>query len=39
MEYLESAERNDKSVEANELGMLHHKFDQDPYDPILFLYG
>ncbi len=29
-EYLEIAYKTDKSVEASELGMLHHTFDQEP---------
>ena len=33
-EYLELADKTDKAVEAAELGMLHHTFDQDPVDPI-----
>ena len=29
-EYLEIADKTDKAVEADEPGMLHHTFDQDP---------
>ena len=29
-EYLEIAVKTDRAVEADELGMLHHTFDQDP---------
>ena len=36
-EYLEIADKTDKAVEADEPGMLHHTFDQDPYDPLRFL--
>ena len=35
-EYLEIADKTDKAVEADEPGMLHHTFDQDPDDPFLF---
>ena len=36
-EYLEIADKTDKAVEADEPGMLHHTFDQDPDDPYLFV--
>ena len=34
-EYLEIADKTDKAVEANEPGMLHHTFDQDPDVPTI----
>ena len=37
-EYLELADKTDKAVEAFEPGMLHHTFDQDPENPLIF-YG
>ena len=36
-EYLELAEKTDKAVEAIEPGMLHHTFDQDPENPLIFV--
>ena len=30
---------NDKAVEAEEPGMLHHTFDQDPDDPLRFVWS
>ena len=38
-EYLELADKTDKAVEAAELGMLHHTFDQDPDDPLRFVWS
>ena len=38
-EYLEIADKTDKAVEANEPGMLHHTFDQDPDDPLCFVWS
>ena len=38
-EYLELAERTDKAVEAAEPGMLHHTFDQDPENPLIFVWS
>ena len=38
-EYLEIANKTDKAVEANEPGMLHHTFDQDPNDPLSFVWS
>ena len=35
-EYLEIADKTDKAVEADEPGMLHHTFDQNPDDPLRF---
>ena len=35
-EYLEIADKIDKAVEADEPGMLHHTFDQNPDDPLRF---
>ena len=36
-EYLEIADKTDKAVEADEPGMLHHTFGQDPNDPLRFV--
>ena len=38
-EYLELADKTDKAVEAAEPGMLHHTFDQDPDDPLRFVWS
>jgi len=38
-EYLELADKTDKAVEADEPGMLHHTFDQDPEDPLCFVWS
>ncbi len=38
-EYLEIADNTDKAVEVDEPGMLHHTFDQDPYDPLRFVWS
>ena len=38
-EYLEIADKTDKTVEAEEPGMLHHTFDQDPDDPLRFVWS
>ena len=38
-EYLELADKTDKAVEAAEPGMLHHTFDQDPEDPLRFVWS
>ena len=38
-EYLEIADKTDKAVEADEPGMLHHTFDQDPDDPLCFVWS
>ena len=38
-EYLEIADKTDKAVEAEEPGMLHHTFDQDPDDPLRFVWS
>ena len=38
-EYLELATRTDAAVEASEPGMLHHTFDQDPENPLLFTWS
>ena len=35
--YLELADKTDKAVEAVELRMLHHTFDQDPENPLIFV--
>ena len=36
-EYLEIADKTDKSVEADEPKMYHHIFDQDPDNHVCFL--
>ena len=38
-EYLELADKTDKAVEASEPGMIHHTFDQDPEDPLRFVWS
>ena len=38
-EYLEIAHKTDKAVEADEPGKLHHTFDQDPDDPLRFVWS
>ena len=38
-EYLEIADETDKDVEAEEPGMLHYTFDQDPDDPLRFVWS
>ena len=38
-EYLELAIKTDAAVEASEPGMLHHTFDQDPDDPLAFVWS
>ena len=38
-EYLEIADKTDKAVEAEEPDMLHHTFDQDPVDPLRFVWS
>ena len=38
-EYLEIADKTDKAVEADEPGMLHHTFDQDPDEPLRFVWS
>jgi len=38
-EYLEIADKTDKAVEADEPGMLHHTFDQDPDDSLRFVWS
>ena len=38
-EYLELSGTTDKAVEAIEPGMLHHTFDQDPENPLIFLWS
>ena len=37
-EYLELADKTDKAIEAVEPGTLHHNFNQDPENPLIF-YG
>ena len=37
-EYLEIADKTDKAFEADETVMLRHAFDQDPDDPLCFLW-
>ena len=38
-EYFEIADNTDKAIEASEPGMLHHTFDQDPEDPLSFVWS
>ena len=38
-EYLELADKTDKAVEASKPGMLQHTFDQDPKDPLRFVWS
>ena len=38
-EYLLFAAKTDKTVEASEPGMLHHTFDQDPKNPLCFVWS
>ena len=37
-EYLEITDKTDKAVEADEPRILHHTFDQDPRDPLRFVW-
>jgi len=37
-EYLEIAVETDKAVEADEPGILHHTFDQNPNEPLRFVW-
>ena len=38
-EYLNLAAKTDAAVEASEPGMLHHTFDQDPENPLCFVWS
>ena len=38
-EYLQLATKTDAAVEASEKGMLHHTFDQDPENPLCFVWS
>ena len=38
-EYLLLAAKTDKAVEDSEQGMLHHTFDQDPENPLCFVWS
>ena len=38
-EYLNLAAKTDAAVEATEPGMLHHTFDQDPQNPLCFVWS
>ena len=38
-EYLDLADKTDKAVEASKPGMLHHTFDQDPQEPLGFVWS
>ncbi|WP_269625509.1 putative quinol monooxygenase [Prochlorococcus marinus] len=38
-EYLLLAAKTDKAVEDSEPGMLHHTFDQDPENPLRFVWS
>ena len=37
-EYLELADKTDNAVEAVEPRILHHTFDQDPENPLIFVW-
>ena len=37
--YLELAQATDAAVERSEPGMIHHTFDQDPDDPLGFVWS
>ncbi len=37
-EYLEIVDKTDKAVQVEEPEMLHHTFDQDPDDPLCFVW-
>ena len=39
IEYLEIVDKTDKAVEAEEPGMLHHTYDQNPDDPLRFFWS
>ena len=39
VEYFEIEDKIDKAVEADEPRMLHHTFDQDPDDPLNFVWS
>ena len=38
-DYLELAAKTDAAVEASEPGMLRHTFDQDPENPLCFVWS
>tara|TARA_B100000963_G_scaffold342808_1_gene344015 strand:- start:763 stop:966 length:204 start_codon:yes stop_codon:yes gene_type:complete len=38
-EYLELADKIDKAVEANKAGILHNNFDQEPENPLRFVWS
>ena len=38
-EHLAAARVADAGVQASESGMLHHTFDQDPDDPLMFVWS
>ena len=38
-EYIAFAKATDEAVKASEPGMLHHTFDQDPDDPLKFVWS
>ena len=38
-DYLELARETDAAVEKSEPGMIHHTFDQDPNDPLSFVWS
>ena len=38
-EYLEIADKTDKAFEAEQPGILHHTFNQDPDDPLRFVWS
>jgi len=38
-DYLELARATDAAVQSSEPGMIHHTFDQDPDDPLAFVWS
>ena len=38
-DYLELARETDAAVEKSEPGMIHHTFDQDPNEPLSFVWS
>ena len=38
-EYLQLAAKTDAAVQSTEPGMIHHTFDQDPDDPLAFVWS
>ena len=38
-DYLQLVRENDAAVQKSEPGMIHHTFDQDPNDPLAFVWS